>query len=54
MVVDIFEAWVCSQSNSGIAGSNPAEGHLYPSLVSVVLSGRRLYVGLISRPGEYY
>jgi len=42
------------RSLTGIAGSNPAEGHWYLSFVSVVLSGRRLCVGPISRPGEYY
>ena len=27
--------WICSRSHAGIAGSNPAQGHGYPSLMSV-------------------
>jgi len=42
--------WVGGLSLAGIAGSNPAGGHRCLSLVSVVLSGKGLCVGPITRP----
>jgi hypothetical protein len=43
--------WGCSLA--GIVGSNPA-GVMDMSLVSIMLSGRGLYVELIPRPEESY
>jgi hypothetical protein len=48
------EAWVCGCSLAGIVGSNPIGGHGCLSVVSCVLSGRGLCVGLITRPEESY
>jgi len=47
------KAWVCGRSLAGIAGSNPARD-IDVSLVSVVLSGRGLCDGPITRPAESY
>jgi hypothetical protein len=35
-VAEQSKAWVCGRSPTGIAGSNPAGGHGYFSVVSVV------------------
>ena len=43
------EAWVCSRSLAGIVGSNPSGACVY-----FVLSGRGLFVGLITRPEVSY
>jgi hypothetical protein len=40
---------VCGRSFVGVAGSNPAGG-----MVVCVLSGRRLFLGLITRPEDFY
>jgi len=53
------KAKVCGRSLAGIAGSNPAGGHGCLSgavcvCVCVVLPGRGLCVGLITRPEESY
>jgi len=48
------KAWVCSHLLAGIVGLNPAGGHGCLSPVSVVLSDRRLRIGLITRPEESY
>jgi hypothetical protein len=43
------KVYVCVRSLAGVAGSNPAGG-----MVVCVLSGRGLFVGLITRPEESY
>jgi hypothetical protein len=49
------KVWVCGRSFAGIADSNPAGDIGRLSLVSVVvLLGRGLCVGLITRPDESY
>ena len=48
------KAWVCGLSLAGIVGSNPAEVVAACLLESCELSGRRLCVGLITRPEEFY
>jgi len=45
------KAWICGRSLAGIAGSNPARG-IY--VLSLVLSGRGICDGSISRPDELY
>ena len=45
------EARICCRSLAGISGSNPAWG-IY--VLSLVLSGRGLCDGSISRPDEFY
>jgi len=54
-VAALSEAWVWGLPLAGIAGSNPAWKwmSLSLSLVVVVLKGRGLYVGLITRPNEH-
>jgi hypothetical protein len=47
------EESVCNRWLPGIAGSNPAWGHGYFSLVTFVLSSRVLCVGLIARTEEW-
>jgi len=47
------QAWVCGRSLAGIAGSNPPGG-VDVCCECCVLSGRGLYVGLITRPEESY
>ena len=46
-------AWVCGRSSAEIMGSNLTGRHGCLSVVSVVF-GRGLFVGLITRPEEYY
>jgi len=46
--------WVCGRSLAGITGSIPAAGGMAVSYECCVLSGRGLYVGLITRPEESY
>jgi hypothetical protein len=48
------EACACGRGFPGIAGSNPALGHGYFSLVTFMLSSRVLWVGLIARPEGSY
>ena len=47
------KAWVCGLSVAGIAGSNPA-GRVDVCRECLVLPGRGLCVGLITRPEESY
>jgi hypothetical protein len=54
-VAERSEAWVCSRSPAGIAGSNHAGGMDVCLLwVLCMLSGRGLCDGLITRPEESY
>ena len=46
------KAWVCGRWLAGIAGSKPAEARMSLSFECRLLSGRGLYVGLITRPEE--
>jgi hypothetical protein len=49
------KAWVCNRLIAGFAGSSPAEGRVFPSLVFVVFCvGSALCDGLIIRSGESY
>ena len=48
------KAWVCGRSLAGITGSIPAARGMAVSCECCVLSGRGLYVGLITRPEESY
>jgi hypothetical protein len=48
------KAWFCGGSLAGIAGSNPAEGMMSLSLVSVVCCAGCLFDELITRPEESY
>jgi hypothetical protein len=47
------KAYVCRRSPAEIVGSNPT-GSMDDCCESCVLSGRGLYVGLITRPEEFY
>jgi hypothetical protein len=47
------KAWVCGRSLAGIGGSNPA-GDIDVCQLWIVLPGRGLCVGLITRPEESY
>jgi len=48
------KAWVYGRSLSWVVGSNPAGCHEFYCYKCCVLSGRGLYVGLITRPEESY
>jgi hypothetical protein len=48
------KAWFCGRSLAGTCGSEFLQKHGSLCLVSVVLSGRGLCVGLITRPEESY
>jgi hypothetical protein len=49
----LSKAWVCGHLHDRIVGLNPT-GSVDVSFVSVVLSGRGLCDGLVSRPEESY
>jgi len=49
-VAALSKAWVCGRSQAGIMGSNPARG--MDTCERCVLSGRGLYIGLLTRQQE--
>ena len=53
-----YRVWVCgcllARLLAGIVGSNPVGGMDVVTIVSVVLSGRGLCIGLITHPEESY
>jgi hypothetical protein len=53
-VVASSKAWVCGQPLAGIAGANPIGEWMSASWECYMLSGRGLYIGLITRPEESY
>jgi len=48
------KAWVCGRLLAGITGLNPAGAWMSVSCDCCVLSGRGLFVGLITRPEKSY
>jgi hypothetical protein len=49
-----YEAWVCSRSITGIAGSNPAGAWKSVSCGYCMLSVGGIFGGPITRPKEFY
>jgi len=53
-LVEQSETWVCSRSLAVIVGLDTTGGTYVSLLVVLCVSGRDLYVGLITRPEESY